>query len=96
MFEQLVQIQPHPRPCFLLHVGAEGGGRDRSAAACRIPNNRGEPYAITLPDALEALSRLCMLRYPTNKSKETVTKLPHPDQAQERILQALKITLPKM
>jgi transposase len=55
-----------------------------------------DPYATTLPDTLDALSRLCLLHYATNKSNEVVTKLPHPDPAQKRILQALQIKLPKM
>ncbi|MGC9200210.1 MAG: IS1634 family transposase, partial [Acidobacteriaceae bacterium] len=54
------------------------------------------PHAITLPDALVALSRLCLLHYPTNKSGEVVTKLPHPNEAQRQILQALHVSLPRL
>ncbi len=54
------------------------------------------PHTITLPDAMAALSRLCLLHYPTNKSGEVVTKLPHPNEAQRQILQALPVSLPRM
>jgi len=51
--------------------------------------------AITLPDALLSLTRLCLLHYPINE-KTTVTKLPQPDARQRAILEALGITLPAM
>jgi hypothetical protein len=54
------------------------------------------PYALTLPDALAALSRLCLLNYTTSKSGEVVTKLPRPNETQKQILQALNVSLPKM
>lgn len=54
------------------------------------------PHALTLPDAMAALSRLCLLNYPANKSGEVVTKLPHPNDAQRKILQALNVSLPRM
>jgi hypothetical protein len=50
---------------------------------------------ITLPDALLALTRLCLLHYPVDE-KTTVTKLPQPDARQRGILQALGATLPAM
>ncbi len=53
------------------------------------------PDAITLPDALLALTRLCLLHYPVDE-KTTVTKLPQPDARQQEILQGLGITLPAM
>jgi transposase len=51
--------------------------------------------AITLPDALLALTRLCLLHYPVDE-KTTLTKLPQPDARQQEILQALGVTLPAM
>ena len=55
-----------------------------------------DPYAVTVPDALASLSRLCLLNYPAAKSGEVVTKLPHPNDTQKKILNALKVSLPKM
>jgi hypothetical protein len=51
---------------------------------------------VTLPDAMAALSRLCLLNYQASKSGEAVTKLPHPNDAQRKILQALNVSLPKL
>jgi hypothetical protein len=51
--------------------------------------------AIPLPDALLALTRLCLLHYPVEE-KTTVTKLPQPDARQREILAALGVTLPAM
>ena len=51
--------------------------------------------AITLPDALRALTRLCLLHYAVD-DKTTVTKLPQPDARQQEILKALGVTLPAM
>jgi Transposase DDE domain len=51
--------------------------------------------ALTLPDALRALARLCLLHYPVNE-KTTLTKLPQPDTRQQAILAALGVTLPTM
>lgn len=55
-----------------------------------------DPHAVTLPDALASLSRLCLLNYPANKSGQVVIKLPHPNDTQKKILHALKVSLPKM
>jgi plasmid stabilization system protein ParE len=52
-----------------------------------------DPHAITLADALAALSRLCLLEYPVDE-KTTLTRLPRPDSRQNEILQALSVTLP--
>ncbi len=52
------------------------------------------PHAITLPDALAALSRLCLLEYRVDE-KTTVTRLPKPDARQQQILAALGVPLPK-
>jgi hypothetical protein len=51
--------------------------------------------ALTLPDALLSLTRLCLLHYPVDE-KTMVTKLPQPDARQQEILQALGVTLPAM
>ena len=51
------------------------------------------PHAITLPDALAALNRLCLLQYPVDE-KTTVTRLPKPDASQREILAALDVQLP--
>ena len=51
--------------------------------------------AITLPDALLALTRLCLLHYAVDE-KTTVTKLPQPDARQQEILKALGVTLPAL
>lgn len=51
--------------------------------------------AITLPDALRALTRLCLLHYPVDE-KTTVTKLPQPDARQQETLKALGVALPAM
>jgi len=51
--------------------------------------------AITLPDALLSLTRLCLLQYPVDENT-TIVKLPQPDARQEEILQALGVSLPRM
>jgi transposase len=51
--------------------------------------------AITLPDALLALTRLCLLHYAVD-GKTTMTKLPQPDARQQAILKALGVTLPAL
>lgn len=53
------------------------------------------PDAITLPDALAALGRLCLLHWPV-EGENIVTKLPLPDQGQQEILAALDVHLPAM
>ena len=53
--------------------------------------------ALTLPDALRSLTRLCLLHYHYRvDEKTTVTKLPQPDARQREILQAFGVTLPAM
>jgi transposase len=51
------------------------------------------PHAITLPDALRALSSLCLLQYNIDE-KTTVTKLPQPTTNQQQILATLGVSLP--
>jgi transposase len=53
-----------------------------------------DPHAITLTDAMAALSRLCLLEYQVDE-KTTVTRLPKPDDRQQQILAALAVPLPK-
>jgi transposase len=50
--------------------------------------------AITLPDALAALNRLCLLHYPIG-ANTAVTRLPRPDARQREILTALQVALPE-
>jgi hypothetical protein len=52
-----------------------------------------DPHAITLPGALAALSRLCLLHYPVDE-KTTVRRLPRPDARRQQILAALSVHLP--
>jgi transposase len=52
-------------------------------------------YAITLPDALSSLSRLCLLNYKLD-AKTTVTRLPKPDPRQNEILAAFGLSMPAM
>jgi hypothetical protein len=51
------------------------------------------PNAVTVADALAALSRLALLLCEID-DKTTVTRLPKPDQHQQGILNALKVELP--
>ena len=53
-----------------------------------------DPHALTLPDALAALSRLCLLEYPIDENN-TVTRLPKPDDRQQDILAALGVHWPE-
>jgi transposase len=53
-----------------------------------------DPHTITLPDALAALSRLCLLNYLID-ADTTVTRLPRPDVRQKQILTALGVVLPE-
>ena len=52
------------------------------------------PHAITMPDALAALGRLCLLHYHIDDDT-TVTRLPRPDARQKEILKALIVALPE-
>jgi plasmid stabilization system protein ParE len=53
-----------------------------------------DAHTTTLPDALAALSRLCLLEYAIDE-KTTLTRLPKPDARQDEILRALAIQLPE-
>ena len=65
--------------------------QQRLAAACGTTQD--EPHGGTVPDALAALNRLCLLTYPFDET-HSVTRLPRPDAQQTRILQALQVPLP--
>jgi Transposase DDE domain len=61
----------------------------------RFGTTDSDPHALTLPDALAALGRLCLLHYPVEE-KTVVTKLPQPTANQQQILEALGVSLPAM
>jgi transposase len=62
--------------------------------AATYGTTKDAPYGVTLPDALDALHRLCLLTYPLDDT-HSVTRLPRPDDQQTRILQALQVSLPR-
>jgi transposase len=61
--------------------------------AAAFGTTQDEPHGVTVPDALAALNRLCLLTYPLDDT-HSVTRLPRPDAQQIRILQALQVPLP--
>jgi transposase len=65
--------------------------QQRLAAA--FGTTQDAPHGVTVPDALAALNRLCLLTYPVDET-HSVTRLPRPDAQQTRILQALQVPLP--
>jgi len=79
--------------CCLLALKVAREMERRLQAALGTPETRAD--AITLPDALRSLTRLCLLHYRVDE-KTTVTKLPQPDARQREILQAFGVTLPAM
>jgi len=79
--------------CCMLALKVARETERRLRAALGTTETRAD--AITLPDALLSLTRLCLLHYPVNE-KTMVTKLPQPDARQRQILQALGVTLPAM
>lgn len=82
----------HVFACFLaLKVSREMERRLRAA----FGTTQTRADALTLPDALRALARLCLLHYAIDE-KTTLTKLPQPDNHQAKILQALGVQLPAM
>jgi transposase len=60
----------------------------------RFGTTDSDPHATTLPDAMAALSRLCLLQYQVDE-KTTVTRLPKPDVRQKEILEALGVEMPE-
>jgi transposase len=79
--------------CCLLALKVSRETERRLRAAFGTTQTRSD--AITLPDVLLALTRLCLLHY-TVDEKTTVTKLPQPDARQQEILKALGVSLPAM
>jgi transposase len=61
----------------------------------RFGTTDNDLLAITLPDALAALSSLCLLQYRIDENT-TVIKLPQPTANQKQILDALGVSLPPM
>jgi hypothetical protein len=61
--------------------------------AAAFGTTQDEPHGVTVPDAVAALNRLCLLTYPFDDT-HSVTRLPRPDAQQTRILQALQVPLP--
>ncbi len=61
--------------------------------AAAFGTTQDEPHGVTVPDAVAALNRLCLLTYPLDDT-HSVTRLPCPDAQQTRILQALQVPLP--
>jgi transposase len=61
--------------------------------AAAFGTTQDEPHGVTVPDAVAALNRLCLLTYPFDE-RHSVTRLPRPDAQQTRILQALQVPLP--
>ena len=81
----------HVLGCMLaLKISREMERRLRAAFGTTDTN----PHAITLPDALASLSRLCLLHYPID-ADTTLTRLPRPDARQTEILTALGVALPE-
>lgn len=84
------QAEPHAAACRQLPAASEAQPRDGAAFGTTEAN----PHAITLPDALAALSRPCLVEY--RMDGETVlTRLPKPDRRQAEILPAPAVRLPK-
>jgi transposase len=59
----------------------------------RFATTETDAHTTTLPDAMAALSRLCLLEYQIDENT-TVTRLPKPDACQREILAALDVQLP--
>ena len=79
--------------CCLLALKVSREMERRLRAAFGTTETRAD--AITLPDALLALARLCVLHYAVDE-KTTATQLPQPDARQQAILKALRVTLPAL
>lgn len=80
----------HVFACMLaLKISREMESRLRAVFGTTDSNK----YAITLPDALAALNRICFLNYAID-TKTTVTRLPKPDARQKEILAALGVSIP--
>jgi transposase len=77
--------------CCLLALKLQRELERRLAAAFGTTDK--DPKAVTVSDALAALSRLPLLTFKIDE-KTDVTRLPKPDQHQRNILDALKVSLP--
>jgi hypothetical protein len=77
--------------CCLLALKLSRELERRLAAAFGTTDQ--DPSAVTVSDALAALSRLSLLVYDVDE-KTTVMHLPKPDERQRSILDALKVSLP--
>ena len=64
----------------------------RRALVAAFGTTDDDKMAVTVDDALAALSRLCLLRYQVRGT--TLTRLPSPDARQAAILNALGTPLP--
>ena len=64
----------------------------RRALVAAFGTTDDDKMAVTVDDALAALSRLCLLRYQVRGT--TITRLPSPDARQAAILNALGTPLP--
>ncbi len=80
----------HCAACMLALKMSREIERRLRAAFGTTDSNR---HAITLPDALASLARLCLLQYKVDE-KTHVTKLPQPRANQTKILTALGVILP--
>jgi transposase len=84
------RTQGHALVCLLglkLQLALEG----RLRAAFGTTDT--DAHTVTLDDALTALGRLCLEHYQV-EGRITVTRLTHPDEPQQKILEALGVTLP--
>jgi transposase len=81
----------HVFGCMLaLKIGREVERRLQAA----FGTTDGDPHAITVEDAMAALSRLCLQNYEIDEST-TATRFPRPDARQQQILNALGVSLPQ-
>lgn len=80
----------HVFVCMLaLKLSREGPRR----LTATFGTTQDDPSGVTVPDALDALNRLCLLTYPLDDT-HSLTRLSRPDAQQTRMLQALQVHLP--
>jgi hypothetical protein len=60
--------------------------------ATAFGTTKDDLHGVTVQDALAALHRQCLLRYPLDDTY-SITRLPRPDAQQSRMLQALRVSL---
>ena len=73
--------------CVVQHAGVEASRELERRIQAAFGTTDDDPHAITLPDALAALGRLCLLEYRVDE-QTSVTRLPIP------ALNALGVSLP--